>query len=106
MIMSPRFYAVRPPRVRLNILGFNISRIASPIAYPTAWRSSVKSQAISARRGATDHSHFAAVFNRIRPARKVGGYYSELEVIVKVSYTVGEESFLAMAGEDLRPAFE
>jgi hypothetical protein len=35
-----------------------------------------------------------------------GGYYSELEVIVKVSYTVGEESSLAMAGEDFRPNFE
>jgi len=43
---------------------------------------------------------------RIRPVRKVGGYYSELEVIVKVSYTVGEESSLAMAGEDFRPNFE
>jgi hypothetical protein len=37
---------------------------------------------------------------------KVRGYYSELEVIVKVSYTVGEESSLAMDGKDFRPNFE
>ena len=100
MIMSQGFYAVRPPRTRLNIRASNITRIPSPIAYHAAWPSSAKSQAISARLGATDHTHFAAVFNRIRPARKVGGYYSELEVIVKVSYTVGEENSLAMTGED------
>jgi hypothetical protein len=43
------------------------------------------------------------VRNNLEPAdAKVGGYYSELEDIVKVGYSDDEESSLAVAGEDFQ----
>jgi hypothetical protein len=74
-------YAVRPLHTRLNL---NISRIAFSIAFT---RSDVRALC------RTDHRHFRSrlQYYRIGPAQKVGGYYSELEVIVKVTYTGGEK---------------